>query len=42
VAWAAGAEHADHVDGRTGLDAALASWFGAPRPAAATARAPGA
>jgi hypothetical protein len=42
VAWAAGAEHTDHVDGRTGLDAALASWFGAPRPAAATARAPGA
>lgn len=32
VAWAV---DADHVDGRTGLDAALTSWFGAPRRAAA-------
>jgi 2-polyprenyl-6-methoxyphenol hydroxylase-like FAD-dependent oxidoreductase len=33
VAWAA---DADHIDARTGLDAALTSWFAAPRRAAVT------
>jgi len=32
VAWAAGPDN--HADGRTGLDAALTTWFGAPHPVA--------